>query len=80
LTGVDIPHSVTAIDFVAFRDCSKLSTVTNRRSEPQNINNNVFHDTNISSSCTLRVPAGAVTAYRAAEGWKEFKDIVEINE
>jgi hypothetical protein len=79
LTGVDIPHSVETIIWYAFAGCSKLSTVTNRRSEPQNIDSNVFENTNIKNNGTLRVPAGSVTAYMAAEGWKDFKNTVEIN-
>jgi hypothetical protein len=52
--------------------------VTNYCSEPQSIDYTVFQGTNISSG-TLRVPAGSVNAYKAAEGWKDFKTIVEIN-
>jgi hypothetical protein len=79
LTGVDIPSSVTIIGERAFVWCSNLSTVTNQRSTPQSINSNVFENAGISSG-TLWVPAGSKAAYRATEGWKEFKHIVEVSE
>jgi hypothetical protein len=78
LTGVDIPHSVTTIGRETFSGCSGLSTVTNRRSTPQSIDSNVFANTGISSNGTLRVPDGAVEAYKAANGWKGFKNIVAL--
>ena len=31
------------------------------------------------SMCVLRVPAASVSAYRAAEVWKDFGNIVAIN-
>jgi len=30
------------------------------------------------SACTLRVPAASIAAYRAAEGWQNFGNIVAI--
>jgi hypothetical protein len=80
LTGLIIGHSAETFGGHAFYNCSKLSTVTNQRSTPQRIKSTVFEKTDISSSGMLRVPAGSVNTYRVANGWKEFKNIVEINE
>jgi hypothetical protein len=52
--------------------------VTNLNPTPQNIESNVFDDVDI-SACTLKVPAGAVNAYKAAPVWKEFGEITENN-
>jgi hypothetical protein len=54
-----------------------LTDVTNLRSTPQSINSGVFSGTTVNSG-TLKVPSSAVDAYKAATGWKEFKNIVGI--
>jgi hypothetical protein len=75
LTTVTIPSSVTTIGNGAFWYCDGLTTVTNLSVTPQNINSNVFRDVNI-SACTLKVPASAVNAYKAAPVWSEFGNII----
>jgi hypothetical protein len=75
LTSVTIPNSVTTIGTYAFAYCSGLTTVTNLRPEPQNINSSVFDDVTI-STLTLKVPANAVEAYKAAPVWGEFGNII----
>jgi hypothetical protein len=75
LTSVTIPNSVTSIRDMAFRDCSGLTSVTNLNPTPQNIDNiYVFSNVDLSNA-TLYVPASSVEDYKAAEGWKEFKEI-----
>lgn len=77
LTSIEIPESVTSIGENAFYGCSGLTSVTNKAVSPQTINANVFTNINL-SSCTLYVPAESVEAYKAAEIWKEFGNIVAI--
>ena len=40
---------------------------------------NSFEDSNKNNS-TLHVPASSVELYKAADGWKDFKNIVAIEE
>jgi hypothetical protein len=81
LTSITIPNSVTTIGYGAFGVCSSLNTITNHNSTPQNISSDgleaVFLGVDI-SSCTLKVPASAVNAYKAAAGWCDFRNIVAI--
>jgi hypothetical protein len=77
LTSVVIPGSVTTIGESAF-GYSSLSTFTNFSLVPQEIDR-CFDDVDV-RACTLRVPAGAVGAYKAAPGWGEFGQIVAIED
>jgi hypothetical protein len=76
LTSITIPDSVTEISRWVFDCCRKLTAVTNLNPNPQ-ISSDVFYKVNL-SACTLRVPAGAVAAYRKANVWKDFGTIVGI--
>jgi hypothetical protein len=75
LTSVKIPNSVTSIINNAFLECSGLTSVTMENKNPITIDSNTFSNRN---NATLYVPAGAKSAYVAANYWKEFKEIVEI--
>jgi hypothetical protein len=77
LTSVTIPNSVTKIDKLAFSGCSKL-TIINLNPVPQDITHNVFGIVYSISSCTLKVPASAIDAYKGASVWLEFGNIVAI--
>ncbi len=75
LTSVTIPGSVTSIGSYAFYDCSGLTSVTIDRTQPLSINSYTFSNR---ANATLYVPAGSKEAYKAADYWKEFKEIKEI--
>jgi hypothetical protein len=77
LTSITISSSVVTIGELAFYFCRSLTVITNHATTPQSINANVFTTVN-KSACTLRVPAASVAAYRAADGWKDFANIVGI--
>ena len=79
LTSIEIPSSVTNIGEFAFSHCSSLTSVTNYATTPQTIDLNVFDDVDI-SACTLYVPAESVDAYKAADVWKEFGNILPIGD
>jgi hypothetical protein len=52
-----------------------LTSVTNLSATPQSINSSsVFDGVNI-SACMLKVPASAVSTYKAAPGWSGFGNI-----
>jgi len=76
LTSVTIPNSVTSIGDGAFDSCRRLTSVTNYATIPQAINSNVF---NVDKSIPLYVPAESVDAYKAADGWKDFTNILPIS-
>jgi hypothetical protein len=76
---VTIGNSVTSIDNWAFAYCHGLTSVTNLNPVPQGIDSDVFEDVPV-NTLTLKVPAGAVTAYQGAEGWRDFGSIVAIPE
>ncbi|MDR1562119.1 MAG: leucine-rich repeat domain-containing protein, partial [Dysgonamonadaceae bacterium] len=74
LTSVTIGNSVTSIGGFAFYYCSGLTSVTNLNPTPQSINSNVFQNVDLINA-TLYVPAESVEDYKAAEIWKDFKEI-----
>ena len=77
LTSVTIPNSVTSIGNYAFEDCTGLTSVTNLALKPQSIEKDVFSDVDL-GACVLYVPEESLDAYKAADGWKEFGEILPI--
>lgn len=80
LESVTLPSTITSIGtyaFSAFDEVYNLTTVTVEMATPVTITSSVFPN-RINS--TLYVPKGTKGLYEAAEYWKEFKDIVEIEE
>ena len=77
LTDVFIPTSVTVIGDYAFENCIGLTEIVSHSAAPQTIKANVFSGVP-KNTCTLYVPVGSVSAYRAAEGWGEFENILEL--
>lgn len=74
LKTITIPESVTNIGLFAFALCSGLTEVRSLNPTPPSCGQRPF---NGKDGTTLYVPIGAAEAYRNAEGWKEFKNIVE---
>jgi len=72
MNSVTIPNSVTSISMFAFWLCSGLTSITNQNPIPIEINEYVFLQMD-RSACTLKVPAGSVSAYKNANVWKDFK-------
>ena len=77
LTSVTIPSSVTTIRSYAFAYCSSLTSVTVNNETPISIESSVFSNR---TNATLYVPVGSKAAYEVADYWKEFKEIVEMEE
>ena len=78
LTSIKIPCSVTDIGNYAFNKCSGLSSVTCEAITPPYCNGGyTFAQANRS---LLYVPAESIEAYRQADQWKSFTNILPITE
>ena len=76
LKSVTIPNSVTSIGKSAFYGSKYLKKVTSKIAKPFAINDDAFSAETYSEG-TLYVPRGTVDKYKATNGWKNFKNIVE---
>ncbi|MCQ2113263.1 MAG: leucine-rich repeat protein [Bacteroidaceae bacterium] len=74
LTSIEIPSSVVKIGTAAFMRCTGLKSVAAKMASPVSISSNTFQNVDM-SSCTLYVPLGAASAYKAADTWKNFTNI-----
>jgi len=69
ISSIELPASVTSIGNWAFEWCESLTTVTSLNTVPPTLGDGVFDDCPIIG---VFVPADAVEAYQAAEGWKDL--------
>ena len=90
---VSVPQTIEEIGDEAFAGCTSLSTIYCFADEPialattganartragsQESTTNVFAGVD-KVTCLLYVPAGSVSMYKVADGWKDFKYIVGI--
>ena len=79
LTSITLGSNVNFIGALAFLGCKKLSDVYCYAEKVPETQDKVFLDTNI-ENITLHVPAASVSAYQAAEPWKNFKEIVALSD
>ena len=80
LESVTLPSTISSIGtyaFSAFDEVYNLTTVTVGMTGPVTITSSVFPNR---ANSTLYVPKGSKAAYKAANYWKEFKQIIEIGE
>ena len=75
LISITIPIGIKSIGERAFSGCGNLNSVTVKNDSPISIQENVFSNR---TNATLYVPVGCKAAYEAANYWKEFKEIVEM--
>lgn len=74
LTEIDIPEGVESIGEYAFSGC-RIESVRIRRVVPIAITDDVFSG---KANATLYVRKGCKAAYEAADYWRDFKEIVEM--
>jgi hypothetical protein len=79
LTKVTISSSVKTIRPYAFSFCDNLNSIFAYPLLPVNLNSSldVFFGVN-KNTCTLYVPYGSKAAYKTADQWKDFENIVEM--
>jgi hypothetical protein len=76
LISVIIPNSVTEIEQSAFNSCTGLTAITCEAVFPPYLERNVFYSVN--KSIPLYVPEESIEAYKAADQWNEFMNILAI--
>jgi len=79
LTAIIIGNSVASIGWYAFCCCSELKEIHSNNPIPPICEQEVVFSDIDKASCKLYVPVGSYDAYSKAEGWKEFKSIIEID-
>lgn len=85
LTSLTIPQTITHIGHNAFLGCSGLTAIYTFATEPCTLGADADDIPSVfmhidKENCVLYVPKDCVEKYRAAEGWKEFVNFVEIND
>jgi hypothetical protein len=84
LSSVTIPSSVTRIGSGAFQWCTNLSSIYSCAATPLIFNASVVTaSTDVfkkvpTATCKLYVPKGSKAAYQAADQWKDFANIIEV--
>ncbi|MDE5804675.1 MAG: leucine-rich repeat protein, partial [Paramuribaculum sp.] len=78
LQSITIPAGIDQINSYTFYNCSGLTKFVNHNATPQSVGEGAFNSVNL-SNVILYVPASSKAAYAAADIWKTFKEIREIN-
>lgn len=76
LANITIPSSITSIGEKAFSNNYNLKNVVCNISSPLVLNANVFENVTL-SACKLLVSTASLTAYQAADIWKDFSPITD---
>lgn len=76
LTSVTIPANVTSIGAYAFANCA-YTKVTVKATTPPTLGEDAFTDLGETYVLTkITVPSGTAAAYKAANGWKDYADVI----
>jgi hypothetical protein len=74
LTEITLPSTVTQIEDGAFKDCTGLTKIISEAQTPPTATYYSFDGVNL--AIPVYVPAGTLSAYKVAEGWKRFTNII----
>ncbi len=77
LASITFPKSIASIGEASFSGCTSLMEVVSKIEEPFAISDNTF-STETYSNAILSVPNGTKEVYSKTNGWKNFKNIVEM--
>ncbi len=75
-TSVILPSTMTSIGEYAFYD-NDPTEIISKNPTPPTLENSLFADDNIYSTCILYVPKGSKSQYEAADVWQNFQNIVD---
>ena len=79
LTSLIIPSSVTSIGDFAFWNCTGLTSLYASATSPVNLSSLYFVFLGVNTNgCTLYVPKGSLSLYKAAYLWNGFVNIAEF--
>ncbi len=79
LKSLTIPNSVTSIGINAFWDCSNLMDIKSYPDPTKvSLGSDVFYD--VPKTCTLHVLPRYLSAYKAADQWKEFNIVGDLTD
>ena len=76
LKSITIPSTMTTIGSFSFDGCEDLTEVTIKCAKPFVIKDDVFTD--VAYGGVLNVPFGTKSLYEGTDGWKNFRNIVEM--
>ncbi len=79
LKHITLTETLKKVDYGVFTGCTNLSQINCLRQRPPLAYRESFDDANF-NNCTLYVPAGREELYWTAEGWREFANILPIQE
>jgi hypothetical protein len=75
LESITIPESVEKIDYIAFAYCRNLKNIYSNRKVPPTGSTRMFDG--IHADAKIYVPAGSGEAYKTAQYWSDYADIIE---
>ncbi len=79
LTSVTISSNLTCVDDSAFHKCTSLTDMYCYAEQVPETGKDIFVESNYTNA-TLHVPAASVEAYKNAEQWKDFGNIVALTD